>query len=296
MRTRKEIFAIISNLLIILPIVMISANLSIKSVDAANNCEVSTDNLWDVESAVTLHNVDSGRDWMPSIFDNAYADSRQYGIDLKEDFSYEVVIEDGSATAISMKLVPGYRYNFCITFSPTIGSNSTIAKGDVYLMTKSNWDSYKTEYENREWDDMGELIDMLPVEWRDMVTWIPFRDVHAYEGEKYTQFSVGIDSTGSSWASIFGDDPANEYYLVLDAWDNSRPNDFSPIGDDMNAEILVEVEERIAIPAFTAYILIGALPISCVVIPILLHIAYKNGAKEERDSIPEKMPFLEEVV
>ena len=51
-------------------------------------------------------------------------------------------------------------------------------------MTKSNWDSYRIEYNNREFQNMEEYIEYIPVEWRDMVTWIPFRDVHSYEGEE----------------------------------------------------------------------------------------------------------------
>ena len=291
MKNKSSFFAIITNIIIILPIVIFITNSTITSVDAANDCEVSIDSSWNVEEAVTMHNVDSGSN-MP-IFDESFGFSESKA-PLKQDFAYEVVIENGGATAISMKLMAGYKYNFCITFSPTLDSNSTIAKGDVYLMTKSNWDSYKTEYNSREWEDMAQYIEEIPVEWRDMFTWVPFRDVHAYEGEKYKQFSVGIDSTGSSWTSIFGDESANDYYLVLDGWDNSRPNDFGSIGDDMNAEILVEVEERLSIPPFTAYLLIGSLPISCIVIPIILHIAYKNGAKKDnKDSIPEQIPFLE---
>jgi len=295
MNSKSKFFAIISNLLIILPIVMISINSSIMNVDAANNCEVSIDSTWDVDSAVTIHDVDSGI-YFPGIFTGDDSSSRySTGLPLTKDFVYEVGIEDGGATAISMKLVAGYMYNFCITFSPSLNSNSTIAKGDVYLMTKSNWDSYRAEYNNREYQDMEEYIDFIPVEWRDMVTWIPFRDVHSYEREEYVQFSVGIDSSGSSWSSIFGDDSANDYYLVLDGWDNSRTNDFGPIGDDMNAEILVEAEERIRIPAFTAYLLIGALPISCIIIPIILHFTYKRSAKDDKKEVmPEQMPFLEE--
>lgn len=292
MKNENSFFAIITNVMIILPIVIFSTNSTITSVNAANDCEVSIDSSWNVGEAVTIHNVDSGST-IPIFRDSVgYSETKA---PLKQDFVYEVVIENGGATAISMKLVAGYKYNFCITFSPILGSNSTVAKGDVYLMTKSNWDSYKAEYNSRESENMAEIIEAMPVEWRDMLTWIPFRDVHSYEGEKYKQFSVGIDSSGSSWTSIFGDESANDYYLVLDGWDNSRPNDFGSISDDMNAEILVEVEERLSIPPFTAYLLIGSLPISCIVIPIALHIAYKNGAKEDiKDSPPEQIPFLED--
>ena len=46
MNSKSKFFAIISNLLIILPIVMISISSSVMNVDAANNCEVSIDSTW----------------------------------------------------------------------------------------------------------------------------------------------------------------------------------------------------------------------------------------------------------
>ena len=290
MNNKRKRNAIFSYLLIIMPIFFIIINSSFMSVDAASNCEVTLDSSWDVDSAVTLHDVKSGN--FMSFYDEQKIPT---GLPVTEDFVYEVGIEEGSATAISMKLVAGYRYNFCITFSPSVNSNSTIAKGDVYLMTKTNWDSYRTEYNSIDYENMEDYIERIPVEWRDMVTWIPFRDVHSYEGKQYVQFSVGIDSSGSSWTSIFGGDSVNEYYLVLDGWDNSRPNDFAPIGGDMNAEILVETEKRVAIPAFTAYILIGILPISCILIPLILHFTYRRSAKDDRKEVlTEQIPYLQE--
>ena len=49
-------------------------------------------------------------------------------------------------------------------------------------MTQPNWDRYTLGYELREDDSFFEAFDELPVEWRDMDDWLPFRDVHAYEG------------------------------------------------------------------------------------------------------------------
>ena len=45
-----------------------------------------------------------------------------------------------------------------------------------------------------------------------------FRDVHAYEGVTYQEFSVAIDSSGSG--SLGGGDVL--YYLVIDGWNNRR--------------------------------------------------------------------------
>tara|TARA_B100000767_G_C19647069_1_gene485050 strand:- start:203 stop:904 length:702 start_codon:yes stop_codon:yes gene_type:complete len=214
---------------------------------------------------------------------------------LIQGFSHEVIIENGSSTAISMELIPGYRYNFCISFNPSSLEETTIATGDIYLMTGSNWDIYKAEYQSRsyDWIENEDIFDNIPVEWRDMVTWLPFRDVHAYENIEYREFSVGIDSSGSSWSSILGGNEKIEYYLVLDGFDNRRLSDSVAAGNNIDAEIIVEVEKRMAIPIFTAYLAIGALPISCIIVPIILHVAYKNGAKHKSKNL-QNIPLLEE--
>ena len=54
-----------------------------------------------------------------------------------------------------------------------------VAIGDVYLMNDINWDRYSISYENREWDDLEEMVREIPVEWRDTLVWLPYRDVHA---------------------------------------------------------------------------------------------------------------------
>ena len=45
-------------------------------------------------------------------------------------------MDNGSATAIELVLMPGKRYTFCIDFS---------SKGDVYLLTPSDIDMYEVD-------------------------------------------------------------------------------------------------------------------------------------------------------
>ena len=104
-------------------------------------------------------------------------------------------VENESATTIELLLEPGYRYTFCIDFSST---------GDVYLPTDSNLDMYTVDFycEEDGWELIcdAQALDSVPVEYRDLFTWVPFRDAHAYESVSYQEFSVAIDSSGSAWS------------------------------------------------------------------------------------------------
>ncbi len=213
---------------------------------------------------------------------------------LDREFSTDMTVYNDSANAIRIELVPGYQYTFCLELNPDSQSAPTMgAIGDVYLMTETNWDRYSSSYSNREWEDLEQAVNEIPVEWRDMFMWLPFRDVHAYESVSSQVFSVAIDSAGSAWSSVSwfeSGDP--QYYLVVDGWDNGRSSDRMAAGGSMNVEILVDVEERTTLPNFIAYILIAALPIACIIGPLIIHSRYMStGLGEEEDL--RQVPYLE---
>ena len=205
-----------------------------------------------------------------------------------------MTVYNDSANAIKMELVPGYQYTFCLYLSSDSQSVPTMgAIGDVYLLNEVNWDRYASSYDTREWEDLEEITEALPVEWRDLAMWLPFRDVHAYESVSSQVFSVAIDSVGSAWSSVgfFGSEYPH-YYLVVDGWDNGRGSDRKAAGGSMNVEILVDVEERTTLPNFVAYILIAALPIACIVVPLIIHSRYMStGLGDEEDL--RQVPYLE---
>tara|TARA_B100000085_G_scaffold70139_1_gene62846 strand:- start:1057 stop:1980 length:924 start_codon:yes stop_codon:yes gene_type:complete len=211
------------------------------------------------------------------------------------DFEGVAVLND-SATALELVLIPGYRYTFCIDFSYSSknSNQSSQAIGDIYLMTGSNYDIYSAEFDQREWGDWESIIE-APVEWRDMATWIPYRDSHAYESVSYKEFSIAIDSSGSAWSSL-GMDSNNyqAFFLVLDGWDNSRIGDSLASGNTMNVEIIVDMEERRSLPNYTAYFIVGALPLSVIIIPLILHFRYHaySNFYDSEESI--EVPYLSE--
>ena len=215
---------------------------------------------------------------------------------LDVGFSTEMEIENDSANAISMELVPGYRYTFCITLvADSVSPPSMGAIGDFYLMTESNWNRYSGSYADRESRNLEEVVDTIPVEWRDMFVWLPFRDVHFYEGVSSEVFSVAIDSSGSLWSSVDWFDSGDaRYYLVVDGWDNGRDTDRGAAGGTMQVEILVNVEERTTLPSFIAYILIAALPLACIIAPLIIHSRYMDAGLGDTEEAPRHVPYLED--
>jgi hypothetical protein len=63
----------------------------------------------------------------------------------------------------------------------------------------------------------------------------------------------------------------------------------------MSVEVLIDVEERFTLPKTAAYVLIGALPLSCIIIPLIIHWKYHSsalGARDEGELV--EVPLLRE--
>ena len=281
-RVANKAIASIINVSFIAPsILLMVAILSSPSVVAANSCEVSAINPPGVEDYVEEHSVENF--WDFDTGDNLRS--------LNLDVYWETTVENDSASALKMELVPGYRYTFCIKMTPNSEDTPLEPVGDVYLMTGGDWGRYGFDYELRM---EGELFedDFLPVEWRDTVDWLPFRDSHAYERVSEEEFSVAIDSSGSVWSGSLGSENI-EYFLVIDGWDNGRHTDNKAAGGAIDVEVLIDVEERINIPKFTATMLVASMPLACLIVPFVLHSKYMQEGKEEMPTEERELPYLD---
>jgi len=218
-------------------------------------------------------------------------------LSLRSDIYVEVELRENHAQALRMELVPGYSYTFCIEFHADPNNPPTDeTTGDVYLLSSANWDAYQRNYEDvtNGWGMTAEDIEWIPVEWRDMAIFIPFRDSHAYEGKRSTTFSTALDNDNRGFVSWFGDGGDAEYFLVVDNWNNTRQNDALSVDGDMIVQIWVDVEDRMTLPKFTAYLIVGLLPMSCVIVPIILHTRYHAAGLEKTSEQPEMVPLLEQ--
>ncbi len=280
---RKKITAVFLNSCFLGPMLLMSLAIIITPVVSAQTaCDVPASNSWPVEQNTNQHTVENPWDWTEEDNELLYP--------VTSDFSMDLSIYNDSARAISMILTTGKSYTFCFTYIGDPESPpSNGAKADVYLMTEGNWDFYVANYELR-FENWLDQVDFLPVEYRDVATWMPFRDVHSYEKVTEDYFSVSIDTMSSSWLS----DGATEYFLVFDNWDNNRKTDQTASGGDLNVELLVDVEDRLILPKFTAYMLVAILPLSCLIVPLIINKKYNSyGLEKSNTDTKEIIPILE---
>ena len=284
---KKKVSAVFLNSCFLMPMALITVVISITPIVQADSvCEVPASNSWNVDERINYHYLNPTSDWFEEEDDN-----QPILAPISQDFSMELSVNNDSAAAISMALSPGKSYTFCYTYSgDTDAPPSNGAKADVYLMSEGNWPYYNWNYEDRTGNFFDDF-ELLPVEYRDMTTWMPFRDVHSYEKSKSGYFSIAVDTqTSSSW---FGSNQLIEYYLIFDNWDNYRNTDQSAAGGLLNIELLVDVENRLILPKFTAYILVAVLPLSCLIIPLIINSKYHSYGLEKEQNEGMKIPILE---
>ena len=287
----KKLFASGFSFGLIVPMLAILLATTSPVVASGDECSVPLDVGFDSSLAEVVEVEDNSRNWwgQPSP-DNDL-------LPLTEDLYVEIDLQENYAQAVRLELVTGYSYTFCVEFnSDPNNPPSEDPKGDVYLFDSANWRRYQDEYEmtSEGGETPEEVIDMIPVEWRDMVVFLPFRDAHAYEEKRSTSFSTALDNDNKAFISWFGDNSDAEYFLALDNWNNSRPNDASAVDGDMIVQVWIEVEDRITLPKFTAYIIVGLLPLSCVIVPILIHSRYHSNGTGESQEKQELVPLLEQ--
>ena len=288
----KKLFASGFSFGLIVPMLAILLATTSPVVASGDDCSVPLDVGFDSSVAEVVEVDDNPWNWWGQQ-SNQNADL----LPLTEDLYVEIDLQRNYAQAVRLELVTGYSYTFCVEFNSDPDNPPTEdPKGDVYLFDSANWRRYQDEYEmtSEGWETPEEVIDMIPVEWRDMVVFLPFRDAHAYEEKRSTSFSTALDNDNKAFISWFGDNSDAEYFLALDNWNNSRPNDASVVDGDMIVQVWVEVEDRLTLPKFTAYIIVGLLPLSCVIVPILMHSRYHSSGTEESQEMQELVPLLEQ--
>ena len=287
----KKLFAGGFSFGLIVPMLAILLATTSPVVASGDDCSVPLDVGFDSSVAEVVEIDDNPWNWWGQPNQNTDL------LPLTEDLYVEIDLQRNYAQAVRLELVTGYSYTFCVEFNSDPDNPPTDdPRGDVYLFDSANWRRYQDEYEmtSEGWETPEEVIDMIPVEWRDMVVFLPFRDAHAYEEKRSTSFSTALDNDNKAFISWFGDNNDAEYFLALDNWNNSRPNDASVVDGDMIVQVWVEVEERLTLPKFTAYIIVGLLPLSCVIVPILMHSRYHASGTEESQEKQELVPLLEQ--
>ena len=93
----------------------------------------------------------------------------------------------------------------------------------------------------------------IPPEWRsfNFLGWKTYRDAHQYENTDKINFALSLDGP-EVYTGLFGDADWEEFYIVIDTWNNVHDNDASAPEAIVAADVTIITTERTFIlPNFT---------------------------------------------
>ena len=167
---------------------------------------------------------------------------------LKENFQATMLIgNDKHQGAFIVNLSHEYKTTICVSIQGlTEDGNYTSAEADVYLMTGTEFDRYKEEYRNKHFFDYFRAFDTrkryhLNGKFQPL-GWDTYHDAHQYENTTEVSFSVTLDSP-EVWNTLWGEVTHDQFYIVVDAWDNSHSRD-AELSHITFADVTVIVQER----------------------------------------------------
>ncbi len=229
---------------------------------------------------------------------------------MREGHYVSMQVGNDSVGALRFNLSSAHRTTFCVTLASVDGNATTPIEGDVYLMTTSQYNRYEEVYRmvHGGWwfwdasfsDDGDNALSTIPPEWRsfDPTGWQSYRDVHQYEQRSEVTFSVTLDGP-EVYSSFFGNDEWQDFYLVIDAWDNTHDNDAISPGSVVVADVTVLAAQRTTVfPVWTVpLVLVGGFA-TMVIAPFVLNKRYMDaglGSASDQSVATEDVPYLEQI-
>jgi hypothetical protein len=212
---------------------------------------------------------------------------------MRTSMQATMAVGNDSAGAYRFNLSAEHRMTFCVTFYGALDENGNRApvEADVYLMTTKQYQRYEQAYSNAHssygwWDDIDDLLADRAPELRryDPMGWTTYRDVHAYEAVNEVSFSLSLDKAEVS-RSLFSGEEWEDFYLVIDAWDNGHGGDATTPNSALYADVAAVATPRSFVmpPASVALVLIVLLG-GMVAVPAVIQHRYSNAGLSEVES------------
>jgi hypothetical protein len=229
----------------------------------------------------------------PYMYQDAW--NREPLLPLTKDYSTFMKVGNDSVGALRMNLSSNHRTTICVTLTHLVGETIVPAVGDVYLMTTSQYDSYTEAYSmhHNEWDwweDIESSLKNIDPEWRsfDIWGWRSYRDAHEYEKIDEVALSISLDAP-EIHQSMFGSDKWEDFYLVVDTWDNSHDSDADVPNKIVHADIsIVTTLRSFVLPPWTVSLAFLAIVGSLMVAPIIVNRKYMGAGLgvEQEEFVP----------
>jgi len=219
-----------------------------------------------------------------------------------------MLIGNDSVGALRVNLSSDHRTTICVEIQGIVGNTTVPAKADVYFMTTSQYENYEWSYNRmhgdrferwfeRESISEDEFISEVPPEWAafDVTGWKTYRDVHAYENTDSVVMSITMDGP-EVYSSLFSDMTYQEFFIVVDAWDNSRRGDAGVQNKILVADVAISTVERsVVLPNWTVSIAFFVFFAGIVLTPIVINRRYMDAGLDPQAEAEKKlMPSLQQ--
>tara|TARA_Y100000589_G_scaffold166213_1_gene158224 strand:- start:5922 stop:6938 length:1017 start_codon:yes stop_codon:yes gene_type:complete len=227
---------------------------------------------------------------------------------LTTNIATTMQIGNDSVGALRVNLSSEHRTTICVEIQGIVGDTTVPAKADVYLMTTSQYENYEWSYNRmhgdrferwfeRESISEDEFISEVPPEWAafDVTGWKTYRDVHAYENTDSVVMSITMDGP-EVYSSLFSDMTYQEFFIVVDAWDNSRRGDAGVQNKILVADVAISTVERsVVLPNWTVSIAFFVFFAGIVLTPIIINRRYMDAGLDPQAEAEKKlMPSLQQ--
>ena len=227
---------------------------------------------------------------------------------LTTNIATTMQIGNDSVGALRVNLSSEHRTTICVEIQGVVGDTTVPAKADVYLMTTSQYENYEWSYNRmhgdrferwfeRESISEDEFITEVPPEWAafDVTGWKTYRDVHAYENTDSVVMSITMDSP-EVYSSLFSDMTYQEFFIVVDAWDNSRRGDAGVQNKILVADVAISTVERsVVLPNWTVSIAFFMFFAGIVLTPVIINRRYMDAGLDPQAEAEKKlMPSLQQ--
>ena len=212
---------------------------------------------------------------------------------LRSSMYATMAVGNDSVGAYRFNLSAEHRMTFCVTLYGDLDDdgNRLPVEADVYLLTTSQYQRYEQSYNNAHsnygwWDDIDDLLADRAPELRryDPMGWTTYRDVHMYEAVDEVSFGLSLDKAEVS-RSLFNGEMWEDFYLVVDTWDNGHGNDAMPPESAVYADVAAVATPRSFVmpPASVALVLIVLLG-GMVAVPAVVQHRYAMAGLDPVES------------
>ena len=205
-------------------------------------------------------------------------------VPLEENHYTTLLIGNDSVGALRVNLSADYRTTVCIRLQDM---NLNAVEGDVYLLTTEQYNSYSQSYHSShdpygydyDYGGIEESLSNIPPEWRsfNFLGWKSYRDSHEYEQTSEVNFALNLDGP-EIYSSIFSGTDWQDFYIVIDTWDNVHDSDAGAPNSIVAADVTIITTERsFTLPPFTVSLVFLVILLGTLAIPFILNAKYMKA-------------------